>query len=260
MKIASVVNQKGGVGKTTTAINLLTAFASIGRKCLLIDGDPQGNATTGLGIDYNSRENNIYRVLIDEITIDDAIFASNIENLFVIPSVMDLSGAEHELFQLKDWHFILKKKLQTLSADFDYIFIDCPPSLGVLTICSLVSSNSLIIPLQCEFFALEGLSHLLKTIEMVKKNLHPTLSIDGILLTMYDKRNNLSVQVENDLRKNFPDLIYNTVIPRNVRISEAPSHGKPAIIYDLKCSGSIAYINLAKEILKKEEKEKENIK
>lgn len=252
MKIASIVNQKGGVGKTTTAINLLTAFASIGKKCLLIDEDPQGNATTGLGIDYNARTNNIYRALIDEIKIDDAICESNINNLFIIPSVMDLSGAEHELFKIKNWHFILKNKIQTIAENFDYIFIDCPPSLGVLTICSLVTSDSLIIPLQCEFFALEGLSHLLKTIELVKKNLNANLTVNGILLTMYDKRNKLSVHVEQDLRKTFNDLIYQTVIPRNVRISEAPSHGKPAIIYDLKCSGSISYINLAKEILQKE--------
>lgn len=253
MKIASVVNQKGGVGKTTTAINLLTAFASIGKKCLLVDADPQGNATTGLGIDYDSRENNVYKVLINKMEIVDAISATEIQNLHIIPSVMDLSGAERELFALNDWHFILQEKLQKIADAFDYIFIDCPPSLGVLTICSLVASDSLIIPLQCEFFALEGLSHLLNTIELIKKNLNPTLSIGGILLTMYDRRNNLSSHVETDLRKTFPNLIYKTVIPRNVRISEAPSYGKPAIIYDLKCSGSISYINLAKEILQKEE-------
>ncbi|AAZ68959.1 ParA family protein [Ehrlichia canis] len=253
-KVFAIVNQKGGVGKTTTSINLSTAFSIVNKKTLLIDLDPQGNSSTGFGITYEQRTNTVYEVLINNLPISSAVVTTEIPNLHLLPSTVDLSAAEVELTQVQQREFILKKSLSEVKNSYDYIFIDCPPSLGLLTVNALIAADSIMIPLQCEFFALEGLSHLIKTIEIVKKHLNPLLSIEGIILTMYDKRNKLSEQVEEDIRKYLKESVYKTVIPRNVRLSEAPSHGKPAIIYDFKCAGSQAYIYLAKEILKKQKK------
>ena len=253
-KVFGIVNQKGGVGKTTTSINLATAFAIVNKKTLLIDLDPQGNSSTGFGIAYQQRTNTVYEVLINNIPTLSAIIKTEIPNLDLLPSTVDLSAAEVELTQVQKREFVLKNSLSEVKKSYDYIFIDCPTSLGLLTINALIAANAVIIPLQCEFFALEGLSHLTKTIELIKKHLNPSLLIEGIILTMYDKRNKLSEQVEEDVRKYLKESVYTTVIPRNVRLSEAPSHGKPAIIYDFKCAGSQAYIYLAKEILKRQQK------
>lgn len=252
-KIISFVNQKGGVGKTTTASNLATALAATGKKVLLIDNDPQGNASTGYGILNQSRNKTIYQVLTGQVVIKDTVINTEIANLDIIPSDVDLAAAEVELINLSNPQYILKKQLAVIAGDYDYILIDCPPSLGMLTINALTASDSIIIPLQCEFFALEGLKHLLSTYKMIKESLNPNLQISGIVLTMYDKRNNLTEQVEDDVRTCLGKMIYKTVIPRNVRVSEAPSHGKPVLIYDTHCAGSIAYIDLAREFLEQEE-------
>ena len=251
-QIISVVNQKGGVGKTTTVINLATAFASLNNRVLVIDFDPQGNASTGLGLYHQDRTHNIYDVMIDRCAIKDAIFKTSIKNLFLIPSTVDLSACEVELTNIENREFILRDKLKLISADYDYIIIDCPPSLGLLTINALSSVNSILIPLQCEFFALEGLSHLLTTLDLIKTNLNPSLRISGIMLTMHDRRNKLTEQVENDVREFLQDMVYQSIVPRNVKLSEAPSYGVPALIYDPACSGSVAYVKLAKEIINKE--------
>lgn len=253
-KIISIANQKGGVGKTTTTVNLATALAASGKKVLLVDLDPQGNASTGFGVERGDRVGNIYDVFAENVTTQDAILGTEIPGLDIIVSTVDLSAAEIELVGVEGREFILKGKLKEISQAYDYILIDCPPSLGLLTLNALVASDAVMIPLQCEFYALEGLSHLLKTIEKVKKHLNPSLKIDGVVLTMHDKRNNLTEQVEIDVRGYLGDSVYKTVIPRNIKISEAPSHGKPAIIYDYKCPGSMAYIHLAKEMLKREKK------
>lgn len=246
----AIVNQKGGVGKTTTSINLAAAFAIIGNNTLLIDLDPQGNTTTGVGIDFEDRKETIYDALINKKIDDSFIKKTSIPLLSIIVSSIDLSAAEIELVDEEDREFILKNMLQGLP--YDLIIIDCPPSLSLLTINALVASDSVIIPLQCEFFALEGLSHLLKTISLIKQNLNKDLYIDGVLLTMHDKRNKLSEQVEMDVRRHLKGKVFKTMIPRNVKLSEAPSHGKPAIVYDPKCSGSRAYLHLVKEILEYE--------
>ena len=256
-KIIAISNQKGGVGKTTTAINLSTALAASGEKVLLIDLDPQGNASTGLGIDYENRQNSIYDVLSGNTSIEQSIKNTSIDNLFIIPSTVDLSGIEPELADVSDRAFTLKKILESEDINnFNYIFLDCPPALSLLTVMAMTAANSIIVPLQCEFFALEGLSQLIKTIDRVKQNLNPSLSIDGIVLTMFDGRNKLSSQVANDVRSHLKEQVYQTIIPRNVRVSEAPSFGMPALIYDQNASGSQAYLNLANEIIK-QNKEKE---
>ncbi len=248
-KVFSVVNQKGGVGKTTTTINLGTAMAAIGKRVLLIDLDPQGNLSTGLGLSQNERSPSSYDLLINNINIEEAIRPSSIPNLSILPAELDLSGVEIELASDNDRTIKLRNLKTSLKKKYDYVFIDCPPSLGVLTLNALVASDSIIVPLQCEFFALEGLAQLIKTVDRVKDNLNPSLLIEGVVLTMYDKRNNLSEDVVNDARSHLGERVFNTIIPRNVRLSEAPSHGMPAIVYDQNCHGSKAYINLAKELI-----------
>jgi len=251
-KIIAISNQKGGVGKTTTTINLSTALAASNQKVLIIDLDPQGNASTGLGIEYQDRENSIYEVLSGIINLKDAVHKTSVPNLFLIPSTVELSGIEPELADQNDRAFALKKILTTdFTNQYDFIYIDCPPALSLLTVMAMAASQSVIVPLQCEFFALEGLSQLIKTIERVKTNLNENLSIDGIVLTMFDKRNRLSSQVASDVRTHLKEKVYQTMIPRNVRMSEAPSFGLPALIYDYHSKGSQAYIQLANEILKK---------
>ncbi|NQV83422.1 MAG: ParA family protein [Rhodospirillales bacterium] len=251
-RIISVANQKGGVGKTTTTINLATALAAIRQKVLIVDLDPQGNASTGLGIARENRECNSYHVLIGEARVEEAIIATEIPGLDIMPSGVDLSGAEIELVDLERREYRLRETLRDEAGDYDYVLIDCPPALGLLTINALVASQAVLVPLQCEFFALEGISQLVHTIERVKTAFNPGLAIQGIVLTMHDKRNNLSDQVANDVRHHFGDKVYKTVIPRNVRVSEAPSHGRPVMIYDLNCPGSKAYISLAGEVISRE--------
>jgi len=248
----SVSNQKGGVGKTTTTINLATALAAVGKKVLVVDLDPQGNASTGLGIDRANRTHGTYEVLFDECTIDQAASPSRVPNLYVVPASIHLSGAEIELIDVKQREYRLKEALRNNTGNYDYVLFDCPPSLNLLTLNALVASDGVLVPLQCEFFALEGLSHLVSTIGRVKASFNEKLELMGVVLTMFDKRNNLSNQVSDNVREHFGDKVYDTVIPRNVRISEAPSFGLPAIVYDMNCNGSQAYIQLAKEILKRD--------
>ena len=253
--IISVINQKGGVGKTTTVINLATALAELGKKILVIDLDPQGNATTGLGASNSEKDKNIYKIIIGQNDPKNCIQASCVKNLDLIGSNVNLSGLEVEIADNPNKAFLLKAildKNQSLFAKYENIFIDCPPSLSLLTVMSLVVADELLVPLQTEFFALEGISQLVKTIERIKTNLNPDLNIRGILLTMFDKRNKLSTQVDEEARKYFKEKVYKTVIPRNVRLSEAPSHGVPCIVYDRACLGSKSYIELAKEFVQQE--------
>jgi chromosome partitioning protein len=253
-RIMVVANQKGGVGKTTTAINLGTALAAIGEPTLVIDIDPQGNASTGLGIHRQDRGLTTYEVLTGQAKLAEAIVPTRIPGLSLVPATVDLSGAELELADMPRRNFILKDALDEYSVhgEFSYILIDCPPSLTLLTLNAMAAADAVLVPLQCEFFALEGLSQLLQTIELVRAKLNPTLEMQGIVLTMFDKRNKLSDQVAADVRETLGEKVYTTVIPRNVRISEAPSHGVPALVYDLRCPGSQAYIKLAGELIQRE--------
>jgi chromosome partitioning protein len=251
-KIISIVNQKGGVGKTTTAVNLSTIFAVMDKKVLLVDLDSQGNSSSGLGIKQESRKITSYHMMCSLDSIQNAIISTEIPKLSIITSNTNLAAIELDLIDKNNHESILKDKLSNVINQFDYIIIDCPPSLNILTLNALVASDEVIIPMLCDFYSLEGLSHLLKTIEIVEKKLNPKIRVGGILFTMYDKRNRLTEQVERDVRSCLGKMVYNTVIPRNVRVSEAPSHGKSVIIYDHNCSGSRAYISLAKEVIKRE--------
>ncbi len=257
-RILALANQKGGVGKTTTAINLGTALAAIGERVLIVDLDPQGNASTGLGIDRRNRNCSTYDVLIGEAKLREAIIPTAVPRLHIAPSTMDLSGLELELGTTRDRAFRLRDAIADLNVnvapdtDYTYVLVDCPPSLNLITVNAMAASHAILVPLQCEFFALEGLSQLLQTVEQVRSTLNPTLSIHGIVLTMFDSRNNLSNQVVADVRQFMGNKVYNTMIPRNVRISEAPSYGKPVLVYDLKCVGSDAYLKLATEVIQRE--------
>lgn len=252
-RIITIANQKGGVGKTTTAINLATALAAIGERVLIIDLDPQGNASTGLGIDRKDRKLSSYDLLIGEAGVADTALPTAVPNLFIVPSTMDLLGVEMEIAQQNDRVFKLRKALSTPQAiEFTYILLDCPPSFNLLTMNAMAAAHSVLVPLQCEFFALEGLSQLLETVDQVRRTVNPHLDIQGIVLTMFDARNNLAQQVVHDVRTHLGEKVYHTLIPRNVRVSEAPSYGKPAILYDLKCAGSQAYLQLASEVIQRE--------
>jgi chromosome partitioning protein len=255
-RVLVIANQKGGVGKTTTAINLGTALAAVGEPTLIIDIDPQGNASTGLGMARAERKVSIYDVLTGQAPLADAIHPTRIPKLSIVPATVDLSGAELELIDAERRNYRLKDAIEDYSvhgqSPFSYALIDCPPSLTLLTVNAMVAADAVVVPLQCEFFALEGLTQLLNTIELVRENLNADLELQGIVLTMFDKRNKLSDQVAADVRGHLGDKVYNTVIPRNVRISEAPSHGLPALVYDLKCPGSQAYIKLAGELIQRE--------
>src|SRR5664279_4860915 len=256
-RVLAIANQKGGVGKTTTAINLGTALAAIGEHVLIVDLDPQGNASTGLGIDRRARRTSTYDVLTGVAPMREAVVPTAVPQLYIAPSTMDLSGLELEIGQARDRAYRLRNALNNINSgprdyDYTYVLVDCPPSLNLITVNAMAAADSILVPLQCEIFALEGLSQLLKTVEQVKTSLNPNLTIHGIVLTMYDSRNNLSNQVVADVRQFMGSKVYDTVIPRNVRISEAPSYGKPVLVYDLKCVGSEAYLRLATEIIQRE--------
>lgn len=249
VKVIAIANQKGGVGKTTTSVNLSACLAELGRKVLLVDLDPQGNSTSGFGFDKTKIKQSIYDLLVNDIPIEGIILKTELENLMLLPATIQLAGAEIELVSIMSRETKLKRVLDAIKYDYDYIIIDCPPSLGLLTINSLTAANSVLVPIQCEFYALEGLSQLMNTITLVQKNLNPTLSLEGVVLTMFDARTNLSIQVVDEVKNHFRHKVYQTIIPRNVRLSEAPSHGQPVILYDPKSKGAQVYFDLAREVI-----------
>ena len=252
-RIIAVANQKGGVGKTTTAINLSACLAEKNKKVLTLDMDPQGNTTSGLGVDKNQAENTVYELILDESELSECIYPSVMENLSVIPSNINLSGAEIELIGFENKEYLLKSKLDMIRSDYDYIIIDCPPSLSLLTITALTAADTVLVPIQCEYYALEGLSQILQTVELVKKKLNPKLELEGVVFTMYDARTNLSLQVVENVKAHLNKNIYKTIIPRNVRLAEAPSHGKPINIYDTRSTGAESYRMLAAEVISRGE-------
>ena len=251
-KIVAFLNQKGGVGKTTTCVNMAGYLAQMGKKVLLLDIDPQGNASSSVGIEKDSKPKTIYHVIVDDNTIDEVILPTKIDNLHVIPADVDLAGAEIELVQMNNREKVVRNILRKIKDKYDYILIDCPPSLGLITVNALTASDSVLIPIQCEYFALEGLSQLMYTIKLVKKHLNENIEVEGVVLTMKDNRSNLDQSVSNDINNYFKEKVYKTIIPRNVRLAEAPSFGEPIVIYDQKCTGAVAYKNLTEEFLKKQ--------
>ncbi len=252
-KAIAIFNQKGGVGKTTTAVNFAAGLADMGKRVLLVDNDPQGNLSSGVGINKTELEKTIYQVLINEIDIQDAIIPTRFDNLDIVPGSIELAGAEIELIDFENREYLLKSQLQKIKEQYDYILVDCPPSLGLLTINALVAVDSVIIPIQCEYYALEGVSQLVNTFNLVKKSINPNLYIQGVLLSMFDGRTNLSIQVVEEVKKHFKGLVYATIIPRNIRLAEAPSFGLPVIHYDRKSKGAEAYLELAEEFMSLEE-------
>ena len=252
VKVIAIANQNGGVGKTTTTVNLAACLAGMGRKVLIVDSDPQGNTTSGLGFDKRDIKKCIYDTLINDQPAKDIIIKTPYENLFLLPATIQLAGAEIELVNLMSRETRLKRTLDRVKHDYDYVLIDCPPSLGLLTVNALTAANSVMIPIQCEFYALEGVSMLMNTIQLVQRNLNPALKLEGVLMTMFDARTNLSLDVVNEVKKYFNTKMYNTIIPRNVRLSEAPSHGQPIIVYDPKSKGALVYQDLAKEVISDE--------
>ncbi|MGE5767148.1 MAG: ParA family protein [Bacteroidota bacterium] len=251
-RILAVANQKGGVGKTTTTVNLATALAACGKRVLIIDMDPQGNASTGLGVAPDKRSHSTYQVLLDGLPLAEAATKTLVPGMDIVPSGVDLSGAELELIDVPRREFRLREAAQAARGTYDFILIDCPPALGLLTLNALVAADAVLVPLQAEFYALEGLSHLMRTIDRVRRGLNQGLSLQGVVLTMFDGRNNLCEMVAADVRRHLGDRVYKTMIPRNVRVSEAPSHGKPVLLYDLRCAGAQAYVRLARELLQRE--------
>ncbi|MCC0633339.1 ParA family protein [Clostridioides sp. ZZV14-6045] len=254
-KVIAIFNQKGGVGKTTTNVNLSASLGTLGKKILVLDLDPQGNTTSGYGIDKNEVENTIYEIMLDGLNIKEAIIKTEFENVDIVPSATELAGAEIELASISNREYILKNSIKVVKDEYDYIFLDCPPSLGMLTINCLTAVDSVLIPIQCEYYALEGVSQLMETIKLVKSRLNTDIEIQGVVLSMFDGRANLSIQVVEEVKKYFKGSVYTTLIPRNVRLAEAPSHGKPAIYYDKRCRGSVAYLELAEEFIDLEEEE-----
>lgn len=252
VKVIALANQKGGVGKTTTTVNLAACLAKLGKKVLLVDIDPQGNTTSGFGIDKGYLKKSTYNVIVEDTPLDEIIVKTDYENLWIAPATIELAGAEIELVSQMSREMKLKRSLDRIKNNYDYILIDCPPSLGLITLNALAAASSIIIPIQCEFYALEGVAQLMNTVDLVQRNINPILKIEGVVMTMFDSRVNLASAVVEEVKKYFTTKLYNTLIPRNVRLSEAPSHGKPVIYYDLKSKGSEAYMNLAKEVVSDE--------
>lgn len=252
VKVIAIANQKGGVGKTTTSVNLSACLATLGKRILLVDIDPQGNATSGFGLDKSKIKRSMYNVLVDDVSIEEIIASTEIENLKIVPATIQLAGAEIELVSVMSRETKLKRAIDKVKYEYDYVIIDCPPSLGLLTINSLTAATSVLVPIQCEFYALEGLSQLMNTVALVQKNLNPILELEGVVLTMFDSRTNLSIQVVDEVKNHFRQEVYRTMIPRNVRLSEAPSHGQPVILYDPKSKGAEMYFDLAREVIANE--------